>query len=129
MILLWLSYPTFLIWPLFRGYGRNPYRNFVGFLVDLKTPKGHFEINWPLLIKSMQLKSSKVPLPYVEEQVWGHENVMTASVVPSSQKQNKIISSKSFTKISQMSAQIELEKCLISLLRSNFALFFWCQLP
>ena len=27
---------------------RNPGKNFVGFLGDLKTPKGHFEINWPL---------------------------------------------------------------------------------
>ena len=35
----------FLIQPIFRGLGRNPYNNFVGFLVDLKTPKGHFEIN------------------------------------------------------------------------------------
>ena len=25
-------------------------KNFVGFLVYLKTPKGHFEINWPLLV-------------------------------------------------------------------------------
>ena len=33
---------------LFREKGRNPYKKFVGFLVDLKTPKGHFEINWPL---------------------------------------------------------------------------------
>ena len=32
---------------IFRGLGRNPYNNFVGFLVNLKTPKGHFEINWP----------------------------------------------------------------------------------
>ena len=38
----------FLIQPLFRGKGRNPYKNFVGFLVFLKTPIGHFEINWPL---------------------------------------------------------------------------------
>ena len=29
----------------FRGKGRNPGKNFVGFLEDLKTPKGHFEIN------------------------------------------------------------------------------------
>ena len=28
-----------------RNKGRNPDKNFVGFLVDLKTPKGHFEIN------------------------------------------------------------------------------------
>ena len=53
MILFWLSYTTFLIWPLFRGQGRNPYKNFVGFLVDLVTPKDltpkrHFEIYWPL---------------------------------------------------------------------------------
>ena len=48
-ILFWLSYTTFLIWPLFRGYGRNPGKNFIVFLGDLKTPKGHFEINWPLV--------------------------------------------------------------------------------
>ena len=38
---------TFLILPLFRGKGRNPWKNLVGFLEDLKTPKD-FEINWPL---------------------------------------------------------------------------------
>ena len=43
MILFWLFYTT-----LFRSQNRNPYKNFVGFLVGLKTPKGHFEINWPL---------------------------------------------------------------------------------
>jgi hypothetical protein len=26
-----VPYTTFLIWPLFRGSGRNPYKNFVGF--------------------------------------------------------------------------------------------------
>ena len=36
-------------WPLFRGLGRNPEKNFIGFLGDLKTPKGHFKINWPLV--------------------------------------------------------------------------------
>ena len=30
--------------------GRNPGKNFIGFLGDLKTPKEHFEINWPLVI-------------------------------------------------------------------------------
>ena len=30
---------------LHRGQGRNPYKKFVGILVDQKTPKGHFEIN------------------------------------------------------------------------------------
>ena len=34
----WLSYTTFLIWSRFRCF----------FLENLKTPKGHFEINWPL---------------------------------------------------------------------------------
>ena len=34
----------FLIGPLFRGQGRNPYKNVIGFLVDLKKPKGYFEI-------------------------------------------------------------------------------------
>ena len=36
MILFWLSFTTFLIWPLFRGYGRNPYKTFVGFLGDME---------------------------------------------------------------------------------------------
>ena len=49
IILFWLSYTTFLIWPHFRGKGRNPYKNFIVFLVDLVTPKGHFEINWSLV--------------------------------------------------------------------------------
>ena len=40
-ILFWFSCTTFLIC-------RNPAKNFVGFLEDLKTPKGHFEIKWPL---------------------------------------------------------------------------------
>ena len=35
---------SLFIQPIFRGLGRNPYNNFVGFLVDLKTPKGHIEI-------------------------------------------------------------------------------------
>ena len=30
--------------------GRNSYKKFVGFLVDLKTSEGHFEIKWPLAI-------------------------------------------------------------------------------
>ena len=30
---------------LHRGLGRNPGKSFVGFLGDLKAPKGHFEIN------------------------------------------------------------------------------------
>ena len=37
-----------MICPLFRGYGRNPGRDFVGYLEEVLTPKGHFEINWPL---------------------------------------------------------------------------------
>ena len=40
-----------IIWTLFilhLKWGKNPYKKFVGFLVDLKTTKGHFEINWPL---------------------------------------------------------------------------------
>ena len=39
----------FLIWPLFRGLGRNPDKNFIGFVVDLKAPKCPFEINWTLV--------------------------------------------------------------------------------
>ena len=41
MILFWLYYTTFL-------FDFNPYKNVIGFLIDLKTPKRHFEINWPL---------------------------------------------------------------------------------
>ena len=50
MILFFVCSTTiFLIWTLFRGWGGNNYKNFIGFLVHLKTtPKGHFEINWPL---------------------------------------------------------------------------------
>ena len=58
MILFRLSYTTFFIWPLFRGLGRNPYKNLFGFLVDLKTLKGHFEINWPLKKSQMVLNGS-----------------------------------------------------------------------
>ena len=45
--ILWLG--TFFGLTSIRGYGRNNYKNFVGFMVDLKTAKGHFEIKWPLI--------------------------------------------------------------------------------
>ena len=51
-ILFRLSYTTFLITPLFRGKGRNPGKKIVVFLEHLKTPKGHFEINWSLAVFS-----------------------------------------------------------------------------
>ena len=35
----------FLIQPTFRGYCRNPGKNFVDFFVQTMTPKRHFEIN------------------------------------------------------------------------------------
>ena len=31
-----------------KNSGQNPGNNFVGFLEEVFTPKGHFEINWPL---------------------------------------------------------------------------------
>ena len=39
----------------FLSFGQKSFKiNFVGFLVDLKTPKGRFEINWPLIsLKNM----------------------------------------------------------------------------
>ena len=37
-----------MIQPLFRSKGRNPFKKFVGFPVDLKVPKCPFEIKWPL---------------------------------------------------------------------------------
>ena len=36
------------IWPLFRGQSRNPAKKTI-LLGDLKTLKGHFKINWPLV--------------------------------------------------------------------------------
>ena len=50
-ILFWLSYTSFLIWPLFIGYGRNTKNIFVHFLVQMKTLKSPFYINWPLIGK------------------------------------------------------------------------------
>ena len=38
-----------MIWPLLRGLGRNLVNFFVGIFVQTMTPKGHFEINWPLV--------------------------------------------------------------------------------
>ena len=34
-----------LFLPLYRDKGRNSYKIFIGFLGELKIPKGHFEIN------------------------------------------------------------------------------------
>ena len=48
MILFWLSNAISLISPLFKCLCRNPGNKFVLFLKDLKTPKGHFEVKWPL---------------------------------------------------------------------------------
>ena len=49
-----------MIWALFRGQGRNPGENFVGILVQMMTPKGHFEIDWPLAEQSRYGGSFKV---------------------------------------------------------------------
>ena len=58
------SYTTFLMSNLFKGQGGNPGENFVGFLEDLKTPKRHFEINWPLEeAGNIYTKKKKVMLP------------------------------------------------------------------
>ena len=42
-ISFWLSYTTFLIWPLFWGQGRNPGIFFVVFLEVVLTPEGHLK--------------------------------------------------------------------------------------
>ena len=34
--------------------GRNPYNIFVAILVEMMTPKRHFEVNWPLLLTDMK---------------------------------------------------------------------------
>ena len=38
-----------MIWPLFKFLGQKLSNFFVGILVETMTPKGHFEINWPLV--------------------------------------------------------------------------------
>ena len=50
------SYTTFLIWPPFPG------KFFVVFLDHMKTPKGHFKINWPLA-EAVQVFVGSVQLP------------------------------------------------------------------
>ena len=49
-----------MIQPLFRGNWQDPCKNFVGLLVDLKTPEGRFEINWPLKKKKPGLHSLQI---------------------------------------------------------------------
>ena len=49
-----------IIWHL---EGRNPHKRFVGCLVDLVTPKGHFEINWPLVWDIMISQNLEGPWP------------------------------------------------------------------
>ena len=59
--MFWTSALIFLIWLLFRGKGRNPYKNLIVFLlVNLKTPKGHLEINWPLKLQPMPLNLDRI---------------------------------------------------------------------
>ena len=53
-ILFWISYTTFLIWPLFRDQGRNP----GNFFVSMYLEKGHFKINWPLMTNQITKKTS-----------------------------------------------------------------------
>ena len=38
-----------MIWPLFKFLGQKLSKFSVGILVETMTPKGHFEINWPLV--------------------------------------------------------------------------------
>ena len=49
-----------MIWPLLRGLGRNLGNFFVGIFVQTMTPKGHFEINWPLLTHSYSISKYDV---------------------------------------------------------------------
>ena len=51
-----------MIWSLFKFLGQELSNFFVGILVETMTPKGHFEISWPLVL-------SKGPLN-VKERSW-----------------------------------------------------------
>ena len=42
-----------------KAQNENKPKNFVGFLVDSKKPKGHFEIKWPLDSKYLPNEASK----------------------------------------------------------------------
>ena len=76
-----------MIWLLFRGLGRNPYKNYVAFLGDLKTPKWHFEINWPLamaagsggMLLRLACKISKrwSPKPALDPLAWSNSPYIT----------------------------------------------------
>ena len=44
----WYELPLFFFDLFFRDYGRNPYKIVVGFLDNLKIPRGHYEIDSPL---------------------------------------------------------------------------------
>ena len=47
MILFWLSYTTFLLDFFLEARAEILEKISLVFLEDLKTPKGHFEMNWP----------------------------------------------------------------------------------
>ena len=47
--------------------GQKYVKNFIGFLEDLKTPKIHSEINWPLVESSSAEKAESILLAKGEE--------------------------------------------------------------
>ena len=56
-----------MIWPLFKFLGQKLSNFFVGILVETMTPKGHFEINWPLTKGRYCVNVHNCPL----ERWWG----------------------------------------------------------
>ena len=51
-----------MIWPLFKILGPKFVKFFVGILVQMMTPKGHFEINWPLKVSKSWLPLNPFPI-------------------------------------------------------------------
>ena len=67
MIIFWLSYTTFLF-DFFLEASIYPYKNFVGFLVDLKTPKQHSKLTY--LLQELTVLIYTVPVDTVKDDMF-----------------------------------------------------------
>ena len=65
----------FLIWPLFRCYGRNLSNFYLGILGKTMTPKGHFENNWPLP-SHYQVRGINRNPPCFRSKTWKSQNLI-----------------------------------------------------
>ena len=77
-ILIWLSYTTFLIWPIWQ----KSWKQFRYFLGDLKTSKGDFKFNWPLAgaffcllrISNLSVSKHSINHPSLRKHFWPSQN-------------------------------------------------------